>query len=185
MLPARSHTISGYASQRGVALIVGLILLLVLTMIGVIAIKSSTQQERMAAGYQQQAQTFQAAESAIRLVTGQLLERRGNPLNRNADFLSNASVALTPATATPPLAPAGVVSITGNIAGFNTAVNLYQTAQPAGFRVTGQSERVNADGTTSGAIFYDLNAVATQPNTGARSNNILGIWRPVPAGSGE
>jgi len=56
---------SGPSTQRGIALITGMILLVVMTLLGVTAMRSSTQGARMAANYQHKQQSFQAAESAL------------------------------------------------------------------------------------------------------------------------
>lgn len=56
----------GLASERGVALIVGLIILAVLSLIGVAAFSISTQQERMAGNSRDRIRAFQAAEAALR-----------------------------------------------------------------------------------------------------------------------
>jgi len=53
--------------QRGVALIVGLVILAVLSMIGVAAFSISTQEERMAGNSRDRMRAFEAAESALRL----------------------------------------------------------------------------------------------------------------------
>lgn len=60
------------ASQRGVALLIGLILLLVLSVLGLAAIRNTSQQTMMAAGNQQQTLTFHAAEAAIHLIMAEL-----------------------------------------------------------------------------------------------------------------
>ncbi|PIW07302.1 MAG: pilus assembly protein [Comamonadaceae bacterium CG17_big_fil_post_rev_8_21_14_2_50_60_13] len=52
--------------QRGAALIVSLILLVVMTMLGLIAIRGVTQQERMAGNSQSRNVSFQANEKALR-----------------------------------------------------------------------------------------------------------------------
>ena len=53
------------ASQRGAVLAIGLLMLLVLTVIGVAAMKSSVLDERIAANSQFRMMAFQAAESAL------------------------------------------------------------------------------------------------------------------------
>lgn len=58
--------------QGGIALVMGLVLLLVITILGIAAIRSTTQQERMAANSLQHTVTFQSAELAIRQVMEQL-----------------------------------------------------------------------------------------------------------------
>lgn len=52
--------------QGGFALVVGLLLLLVLTILGVSAMRGTTLQERMAGNMQDRAIAFQAAEAALR-----------------------------------------------------------------------------------------------------------------------
>jgi type IV pilus assembly protein PilX len=59
-------------NQQGSALIVSLIFLLLLTLLSVAGIKSSTSQERMAANVKLKSDSFQAAESALRLIQYQL-----------------------------------------------------------------------------------------------------------------
>jgi type IV pilus assembly protein PilX len=65
MAPAVSNE-RGPAAQRGVALIVGLVILAVLSMIGVAAFSITTQQERMAGNSRDRIRAFEAAEAALR-----------------------------------------------------------------------------------------------------------------------
>lgn len=53
------------AHQRGTALIVALIMLLILTLLGVAAMGTSTLEEKMAANMQEGTRAFQAAESGL------------------------------------------------------------------------------------------------------------------------
>jgi len=52
--------------QSGVVLVIGLLMLLVITVVGVTAMSGTTNNERMTANYQFQSLSFQAAESAIK-----------------------------------------------------------------------------------------------------------------------
>lgn len=61
----RQTAMSSVRGQRGIVLIVCLVILLVMTIIGVNAMGTSTLQERMASNSQNAMSTFQAAESAI------------------------------------------------------------------------------------------------------------------------
>ncbi len=54
------------APQRGIALIIGLVILAVLSMIGVAAFSISTQEERMAGNSRDRMRAFEAAEAALR-----------------------------------------------------------------------------------------------------------------------
>jgi Tfp pilus assembly protein PilX len=58
------------ASQRGATLIVGLVLLLVLTIVGVSGMNMATLEVQMAANTQYQQDAFQLAESAIDIAIG-------------------------------------------------------------------------------------------------------------------
>lgn len=58
--------LSQHSQQRGSVLLVSIIMLIAITMMSVVAIKSSTLQERLAAGAMDQNVAFQAAESALR-----------------------------------------------------------------------------------------------------------------------
>ncbi len=54
-----------FVKQKGVVLVIGLLMLLVITIVGVTAMSSTTSNERMAANNQFHTISFQAAESAI------------------------------------------------------------------------------------------------------------------------
>jgi len=76
--------ITNMKKQRGIVLVVALLILVVMTVLGVSMLSSSTLEERMASNLQSQNATFQAAESCVRTA---LLP--ANELTR-----SNAAVAL-------------------------------------------------------------------------------------------
>jgi type IV pilus assembly protein PilX len=56
----------GPAPERGIALIIGLVILAVLSLIGVAAFSVSTQEERMAGNSRDRIRAFEAAEAALR-----------------------------------------------------------------------------------------------------------------------
>jgi type IV pilus assembly protein PilX len=56
----------GATASRGIALIVGLVILAILSMIGVAAFSISTQEERMAGNSRDRMRAFEAAEAALR-----------------------------------------------------------------------------------------------------------------------
>lgn len=66
------------ANQRGAVLVVGLLLLLVLTLVGVASMQMTTLQERMAGNMREQEQAFQGAEAALR--AGENFLRTTDPL---------------------------------------------------------------------------------------------------------
>lgn len=63
---ARKKQVGGKRGQRGAALIVGLIMLLLLTLIGVAGMRDTLLQEKMAGNMRDRELAFQAAESALR-----------------------------------------------------------------------------------------------------------------------
>lgn len=65
--------------QGGAALIVGLLLLMVLTLISLSALKNTRQQQQMSANNQFQIRTFAAAESAVRDVLNEVRYLREAP----------------------------------------------------------------------------------------------------------
>jgi type IV pilus assembly protein PilX len=69
------HTTSARL-QRGFSLIVGLIFLVAITLLGVIAMKNTILQERMAGGLRDRSLAFQAAEAALRDAKLDLLNMR-------------------------------------------------------------------------------------------------------------
>lgn len=54
------------SSQQGMALVIGLILLLVMTLMSIAAMRTTMMQERMAGSFQDNQRAFQAAETALR-----------------------------------------------------------------------------------------------------------------------
>lgn len=62
-----STTGSGFSRQRGAVLIVGLIILLLMTMIGLTAMQGTSQQERMSGNLRDGNVALQAGEAAVRL----------------------------------------------------------------------------------------------------------------------
>jgi type IV pilus assembly protein PilX len=65
-------------NQRGATLIVGLIFLVALTLLGVMAMKSTLLQERMAGGSRDHSLAFQAAEAALRDAKRDILSLRAD-----------------------------------------------------------------------------------------------------------
>ncbi|MFN3715835.1 MAG: PilX N-terminal domain-containing pilus assembly protein [Thiobacillus sp.] len=64
--------------QRGVTLVLGLIFLVALTLLGVMAMKNTLLQERMAGGSRDRSLAFQAAEAALRDAKRDILALRAN-----------------------------------------------------------------------------------------------------------
>ena len=64
--PRRLHSVAHPSHQRGAALILSLVFLLLLTILGVTAVSTSTLQEKMAGNLKDQNVAFQATETGLR-----------------------------------------------------------------------------------------------------------------------
>lgn len=94
------------SAQHGASLIVGLIFLVAVTLLGVIAMKNTVLQERMAGGMRDRSLAFQAAEAALRDAKLDLLNLRAggiycapadgchpnNPIQLESGFTANCAL---------------------------------------------------------------------------------------------
>lgn len=98
-----SHRTTAQRKQDGAALVVSLVILLVMTLIGITAMRSSTLEEKMAGNAQQDQIAFQLAQSALRQGEGWVMGSSGSGLSTSlalGDFYQKGS--LCPSSATPP-----------------------------------------------------------------------------------
>jgi type IV pilus assembly protein PilX len=82
-LPNRSYWTGPRASQTGATLVVGLVLLLVLTVLGVSGMNTATMEITMAANTQFHQDAFQMTEDAIDIVLGNKDYTTGGPTTLN------------------------------------------------------------------------------------------------------
>lgn len=88
----------GYSSQRGVALVIGLVFLVILTLLGISALNTTALQEKMAFNTKDRNLAFQASESALRVAERWIGTQFGAP----AGFPDTANgLYLPPTTGTP------------------------------------------------------------------------------------
>lgn len=77
--------------QSGAALVVGLVMLLVLTLLGLASMQTTSLQERMASNYDQRNQAFQLAETGLRFAEREyweaLREGRAPPLSADRNVI--------------------------------------------------------------------------------------------------
>lgn len=155
---------ASFRRQQGVALLVGLIMLLVLTILGVTAIRTTTQQGTMSAAVQQQTQTFQAAEAAIRSFMVQFCGGgtcEQPPPDGGAQILARA---ISNSFQVKPPAPATQTPTLGS--GLNASANLLYL------------RKIAAEGSSfNKSAFYEftITSTATQQNTGAQATHLQGI----------
>ncbi len=79
----RLPSIATSAHARGAALVVGLLILLVITIIGLSSMRSTLLEERMAGNLRDRARAFEAAEAALRAAEGWLLSQGSRPLTNS------------------------------------------------------------------------------------------------------
>ena len=154
-----------HARQRGAALAVGLILLVVMSMLGLSALRGSNIQVKLAANYQFKEIAFQAADENIRTTVHEADGVRPPP-----DGEQNILIEAINAPDTPPTR-----QISDSTAGTQaTATVTYDGSRAApGFSL----------GAGDGAFVahrYDIDAQATGPAPSARSNIRQGISRIGP-----
>lgn len=74
-MKARNRSFSGFGEsrQKGISLVVVLVLLIVTSLLGVVVMRSAAMQERMSANLRDRSLAFEAAESALTYVQGTVL----------------------------------------------------------------------------------------------------------------
>jgi len=77
IMNTRTNMTNYNGRQSGIALIIGLLVLVLLTLISVTAIRMTTLEERMASNMRNQSIAFQAAESALREAEGTIANNGG------------------------------------------------------------------------------------------------------------
>lgn len=167
-------------AQRGVALAVGLIFLVIVTIMGLAAIRVTSSQTLQAANYQFKTVTFQGAESAIRRV---MAEVRGEiPAAAGPNILVSA----VNATNTNPLSPTNLEGIpirTVDVvppyltAGAVTSNALLTSDNPDGSGPPLENFSLKGDTT---AYRFTIRATSTVRNTNATSDHQQGLARIAP-----
>jgi hypothetical protein len=154
--------------QHGAALAVGLIFLLLMLILGLTAVRSTTQQSRMAANYQFHRQTFDGAETAIRGVIGEARADITPPVGTLKAILVEAA---DPATADP------VRTFTVGTGVSSTSTTSYLGQAPA----PGYSMGVGAGSIV--AHRFQIEGQSAMANTSAQAIHDQGIQRIGPGGS--
>lgn len=92
---------SDYRQQQGVALIISLILLVVMTLLGISVIRSVTTEERMAGNSYNRNVSFQAVDAALRTIEIQIEAIKPTP-TAGCALVSSLMVCAPPASGTTP-----------------------------------------------------------------------------------
>lgn len=167
----RSYPTVNRKQEGGIALVIGLLLLLVITILSVVAMRGTTMQERMSANNQQQTITFQGSEAAIRSVMNEIRAITPQPESATQSMLITALQSGTSPTS-------AQLDLTKR-----TAVTNNGTTSTATMAFTGAGAPGSAPGFGSKYAPYNfaITATSTQANTNSSSTNQQGIYRPAPA----
>lgn len=151
----RSMVTTGYSvREAGSALIIGLIFLLILTIIGVTAMRSTTLQERMAGNTRDINLAFQAAEAALRAGEAVVRNSGSGPYDGTVDGLYGA-----PQTgAVPRWEDSGILwsDVTGQVAGVAQDPRYIIEKLPEFIDPTGE---ISSDGVPETVTLYRITAV--------------------------
>lgn len=164
------------ADQRGVALVVALILLVVITLVGLAAVRGTIMQQKMASNLYDRQVAFQNTEAAMRAATA-LVSTNPGIIARNCQA---ASVVCLSNPFTDPQFPTGKIQTvaTGTAAGQFTVGsvaagqpqyvvenmgNWVDTTSSTGFNQSANSQNYGAQGTSTTAVYYRITARSGDP----------------------
>ncbi|WP_082120881.1 pilus assembly PilX family protein [Dyella japonica] len=167
---------AGARAQRGVALVVALILLLLITMVGLAAVHGTIMQQRMTANQYDREQAFQSAEAAVRAASA-LIPTQPSIIWHNCQA---GGITCLPNPFNDPTLPSGNINTVakGTAAGNYTATvtaasqpqfvvenmgNWVDQTTNTGFGQTGNSRNYGVQGTSGTAVFYRITARSGDP----------------------
>lgn len=154
MYPATSAPHQPGRSQRGSALVISLVFLVVMTLIAVGAMRDTTLQERMAGNLRDRSLAFQAAEAALREGENWLLSPAGRLTAGNlADELADPA-AWDPAI-DPPTQPATPGFSDGGLHGGNP---VFHVSPPRIARSRGSALDIGGSGGSPAIVSHDVTA---------------------------
>lgn len=160
---------SPHNRQHGASLIVALLFLIILTVLGLVAVRSSTLQERMAGNDRDRATAFEAAEATLRDAERDILQ---NVTAANAfDATCTAGLCLPATTATPRWNAVSWAGTTSRVYGVGSGAGTYpvDVVQPPRYVIellpdvpagAGNSMNANARSSTTGGTAYRITARA-------------------------
>lgn len=181
----KPHTsaITARSSQKGVALVIAMILIIVLALVGLVAMRSTIMQAKMSSNLYDREQAFQAAEAALRVATT-LLPSNPGMIARNCQ--AGGVVCLGNPFADPNLPSGGIYTVTAPASGSTSAgdgttfsASAVAAMQPqfvienmgnytnpnsdTGFGNTANSRNYGVQGASATAIYYRITARSGDP----------------------
>ncbi|WP_130620157.1 pilus assembly PilX family protein [Dyella amyloliquefaciens] len=167
---------SGASAQRGVALVVALILLVLITLVGLAAVHGTIMQQKMTANQYDREQAFQSAEAAVRVASAMIpttpnlswhncqaggITCLPNPFN-DPTLTTDAIHSVAQGTG------AGQYTASATAAGQPQFVvenmgNWVDQTTNTGFGQTGNSRNYGVQGSSGTAVFYRITARSGDP----------------------
>ena len=164
------------AGQRGVALVVALLLLVVITLVGLAAVRGTIMQQKMAANLFDRQIAFQGAEAAMRAATARIAANPGD-IARNCQaggVFCQGNPFDDPNLDTSKIIPVISGTASGQFAKSSVAVsqpqyvvenmgNWYNPSTSTGFGQSANSHNYGAQGTSTTAVYYRVTARSGNP----------------------
>lgn len=171
-----AHSFGRQRSQAGIALVVALILLVVITLVGLAAIRGTTIQQKMTSNFYDREIAFQSAEAALRAAVV-AIEDNAASIARNC---GQGGVACEANPFTDPNLPAGSIQTvpSGSASGqFTIGANAAgqpqyvienmgtwaDTSASTGFRNTANATQYGAQGIAFSSVYYRITARSGDP----------------------
>lgn len=183
-----SPTLSGKPQghrQQGVALVVALVLLVLVTLVGLAAIRGTTMQQKMASNLYDREIAFQSTEAALRAAAAAILTNSaviarncgaGGVLCQGDPFTDTAN----------PVAASAIITVPQGTGSGQYSADTVAAGQPqyiienmgdwpdpnlnVGYNQSANAAQYGAQGTATSAIYYRITARSSNPtNTGDRA----------------
>ena len=162
--------------QRGVALVVALLLLVVITLVGLAAVRGTIMQQKMAANLFDRQIAFQGAEAAMRAATARIAANpgdiarncqaggvfcQGNPFD-DPNLDTGKIMTVNSGTASGQFAKSSVAVSQPQYVVENMG-NWYNPSTSTGFGQSANSHNYGAQGTSTTAVYYRVTARSGNP----------------------
>lgn len=178
---ASSHREAGKSSrsaQKGVALVVALILLVVITLVGFAAVRGTIMQQKMASNLYDRQIAFQSAEAAMRAAT---LRIAGNPGDIARNCQAGGVVCQANPFSDPNLDASKIVAVGKGTADGQFTASVISTGQPqyvienmgnwydpntsTGYNQSANAHNYGAQGVSTTVVYYRVTARSGDPAT--------------------
>lgn len=182
----RRGALAARNSQRGIALIVALLLLILITLVGLAAVRGTIMQQKMASNLYDREVGFQSAEAAIR-AAADLVANHPGIIARNCQAGGVVCLANpftdpnVPSSAYQTVAPgtsAGQFTVGSVAAGQPQFVvedmgNFPNPTSDTGYNQSANAHNYGAQGASTTAVFYRVTARSGDPDAAANKNRAV------------